>query len=56
MAMVKVIYFDQTAGKVEHSRINDLIGKGKIAVYCSSGGWVNTMSEQVSGIAVEQEN
>jgi hypothetical protein len=49
MAMVKVIYVEQTAGKVTESRLNDLIAKGKIAAFCSSHGWVNVMSEQRIG-------
>jgi hypothetical protein len=56
MAMIKVLYVDQTSGLVEDSLLDDLIAKGKIAAFCIADGWVNVTSERVSGIAVEQEN
>lgn len=56
MTKVKVIYIDQTAGKVEDTVLNDLIAKGEIAAFCSSRGWVSVTSDRVPGIAVEQEN
>ena len=56
MGMIKVIYVDQTAGKVKDTRLNDLIAKGKIAAFCISDNWVNVMNKQVSGIAEGQES
>ena len=49
MAMIKVIYVEQSAGKVKDSRLNDLIAKGKIAAFCNADGWENVMNKQNIG-------
>ena len=54
MTTIKVLYVDQTSGKVEDSLLDDLIAKGEIVAFCSSRGWIDVRSEQRSGITVVQ--
>ncbi len=55
MVMVRVIYVDQSAGKITASRLDDLIAEGKIAAFYDSDGWVDVMSE-LSGMLIDQQN
>ena len=56
MAKIKVIYIDQTAGKVDASSLHDLIDKGKIAAFCGSHGWVDINQRGLPLVATESEN
>ncbi len=56
MAMVKVIYVDQSAGKIAESRLDDLIAKGKIAAFYGSDGWVAVKSAQISSAGVGRQH
>jgi hypothetical protein len=55
MAKVKVLYFDQTAGEVEDSFLNDLIAKRQIAAFCGSSGWVDVLYDKISDVTAEQK-
>ena len=55
MTKVKVLYFDQTAGEVEDSFLNDLIAKRQIAAFCGSSGWVDVLYDKVTDITAEQK-
>ena len=48
MAMINVIYVNQTSGKIEDSLLRDLIAKGEIAAFCSPHGWVDVRCERKS--------
>ena len=54
--MVKVIYVDQSAGKVTDSQLNDLIAKGEIAAFYGSDGWVDVRTAQRSGYLTDKQN
>ncbi len=56
MPMVKVIYVDQSAGRIKDSRLHDLIALGKVAAYCGPSGWISVTGEDVSHIAEEFEH
>ncbi len=56
MVMVKVIYVDQSAGKIMDSRLDDLIAKGEIAAFYGSDGWISVKAGQISGAMAGQHN
>jgi hypothetical protein len=56
MAMIKVIYVDQSAGRIADSRLDDLIAKGKIAAFFSLDGWVDVEAGQITDVVMGQPN
>ncbi len=56
MSMVKVIYVDQSAGKIKDSRLDDLIAAGKIAAFCGPHGWISVTGESLSDGEMELGN
>ena len=56
MSTVKVIYVEQSAGKIDDIRLNDLIAKGIVAAFCSSDKWIEVNSEQASDVDAYHQN